>query len=480
MSKPIIVWFRQDLRLSDNPALYHAAVSDEAPVLPIYILDDEAAGAHAMGAASRWWLHYALESLKTQLEGNLHIFQGNTEEIIADLLKHTDASALHYNRCYEPWRTEQDAGIIQLCEQHDVSTHHFNGSLLWEPWDIAKKDGTPYKVFTPYYRKGCLGARAPREPLAAPQHIAFAKAPQGAMSITKLRLLPNIPWDKALEPHWNISEAGAQSRLYEFIEEGLPDYKEGRNYPALPHISRLSPYLHHGQISPHQVWYAVEHLEAQKDKNHDHFQSELGWREFSHHLLHHFPDLPTKNLQSKFDAFPWRTDADALRCWQRGITGYPMVDAAMRQLWQTGYMHNRLRLLAASFLVKNLRLHWHEGEAWFWDCLVDADLANNSASWQWIAGCGADAAPYFRIFNPVTQGHKFDKGGEFTRHYVPELKHLPDKYLFSPWEAPEHVLEGAGVKLGSTYPRPVVDMQASRDAALEAFHSLKSPNESTP
>ena len=258
--------------------------------------------------------------------------------------------------------------------------------------------------------------------------------------------------------------------MQEFFKKGLPHYKEGRNFPAKNHVSRLSPFLHLGQISPNQAWYGS--IEKHSGKNLDHFLSELGWREFSYSLLYHFPDLPSKNLQKRFDAFPWNDDSNCLEQWKKGQTGYPIVDAGMRELWKTGYVHNRVRMIVGSFLVKNLLLHWHHGERWFWDCLVDADLANNSASWQWVAGCGADAAPYFRIFNPVTQGHKFDPDGIYTKHYLPELKNLPEKYLFSPWEAPTEILKNSGVRLGVDYPHPVVTIKDSREKALEAFSML--------
>ena len=271
--------------------------------------------------------------------------------------------------------------------------------------------------------------------------------------------------------HWQIGEEGAYKRFQTFIKEGLSSYKEGRNIPSEPFVSRLSPHLRWGEISPNQLWYLVRNIGD--DSNIDHFCSELGWREFSYSQLFHNPDLPRKNLQAKFDGFPWAENDDYLRAWQTGQTGVPMVDAGMRELWQTGYMHNRVRMIVGSYLVKNLRLHWHHGERWFWDTLVDADLANNSASWQWIAGCGADAAPYFRIFNPVTQGQKFDPQGHYIRQYIPEIAGLPNKYLFSPWEAPAEVLQAAGIKLDSTYPSPIVNLKQSREAALEAFKSLK-------
>ena len=339
-----------------------------------------------------------------------------------------------------------------------------------------RPDGTPYRVFTPYFRRGCLSAPPPRQPLPVPSPLVLAATDYQAAGIDGLRLLPETGWDEMLAPHWQIGEAGATARLAAFINQDLLGYKDGRNFPARPSVSRLSPHLHWGEVSPNTVWYATKDRIDAGTANHedgDHFLSELGWREFSHALLYYFPDLPRQNLQPRFDAFAWKDDVDALRCWQHGQTGYPIVDAAMRQLWQTGYMHNRLRMIVGSFLVKNLRLHWHHGEAWFWDCLVDADLANNSASWQWIAGCGADAAPYFRIFNPITQASKFDPNGDFIRHFVPELAGLTNDYLFSPWEAPRHVLDAANVVLGQTYPHPFVDVKASRLDALAAFAALK-------
>jgi deoxyribodipyrimidine photo-lyase len=463
----VIHWFRQDLRLGDNPALTHAAAKGQ--VLPIYILDDETAGAHAMGGASRWWLHHSLDSLNRSLGGTLNCYRGKADEILPELVKRHHAQAVYWNRCYEPWRMQRDARIKERLQQEGIIAESFNGSLLWEPWEIRKDDGTPYRVFTPFYRKGCLNAPAPRPPLPAPHQMHPVKD-EAALALAALELLPRIRWDRQLEPHWTIGEAAAEARLQAFFHEGLSQYKEGRNFPAKPYVSRLSPYLHFGEISPHRLWHAVR---ARGDDKHiDHFLSELGWREFSHHLLYQFPELPQKNLQAKFDRFPWREDAEALARWQRGQTGYPIVDAGMRELWQTGYMHNRVRMIVGSFLVKNLRLDWRHGERWFWDCLVDADLANNSASWQWVAGSGADAAPYFRIFNPVTQGQKFDMAGDYTRRFVPELARLPDRYLFCPEEAPEHVLQDAGVVLGKTYPAPVVDLATSRAEALHAFATL--------
>lgn len=466
--KVAIHWFRQDLRLSDNPALSKAAEHDA--VLPIYILDDDNAGRYAMGGASRWWLHHSLSSLNASLAGQLAIYKGDPQTIFEDILRRFDVEAVYWNRCYEPWRMQRDTLIKERLKAHGVEVTSYNGSLLWEPWHIQKPDGTPYKVFTPFYRKGCLKSVEPRSPLPSPQTIRCVEdsAQEG---VDALALLPEIPWHEQLAPHWHIGEQGARERFDAFIEEGLFAYKDERNFPAKPGVSRLSPYLHFGEISPNQLWYTVRGIGD--DKHIEHFCSELGWREFSYSQLYYNPELPRENLQPKFDAFPWVTNNDHLLAWQKGQTGIPLVDAGMRELWQTGYMHNRVRMVVGSFLVKNLRLHWLHGERWFWDTLTDADLANNSASWQWVAGCGADAAPYFRIFNPVMQGQKFDPDGDYIRQYVPEISALPNKFLFAPWEAPELVLQAANVELGKHYPHPIVDLKQSRESALMAFESLK-------
>ena len=476
MAKSVsIQWFRADLRLSDNPAL--TAAADAGDVLPIYILDDESAGQDAMGEASRAWLHHSLSALDKSLGGNLCVLRGDAGDVLKRLVTETGASSVHWNRCYEPWRIIRDSVIKTTMQDMGVEVASHNGSLLWEPWNVKKDDGTPYKVFTPFYRRGCLNAPPPRQPIAAPSHLKCVSY-EGSLGVQALSLLPDNQWADQMTRHWTIGEQGAQERFADFVENGLSGYKEGRNFPSKPNVSRLSSHLHWGEISPHQIWFAVRDVmdAGGPTQDADNFLSEIGWREFSYSLLYHNPELRRKNLQSKFDAFAWRQSDNDLVRWQQGQTGYPIVDAAMRELWQTGYMHNRLRMVVGSFLVKNLLIHWHHGEAWFWNCLVDADHASNSASWQWIAGCGADAAPYFRVFNPVTQGQKFDGDGSFTRHYVPELKDMPAKYLFNPWEAPADVLAAAGVRLGETYPTPVVDVKLSRLAALDAFALLKQAN----
>ena len=461
-----ICWFRQDLRLSDNPALC-AAVA-HGPVLPVFILDHQNAGSAAPGAASSVWLHHSLESLDASLGGALQCYEGDAMTILGDLIRRHGVTGVFWNRCYEPWQIRRDTNLKRYLREMGCETESFNGSLLWEPWEITKSDGTPYRVFTPFYRRGCLAAPAPRAPIPPPDIEGRLVADNEA---ARSSLLPQHPWATQIMRTWSPGEQGAGDRLSQFLHEGIDDYKEGRNYPAKGNVSRLSPHLHFGELSPNQVWYASSALFD--DANLDHFLSELGWREFSYHLLYANPDMQTQNLQHRFDSFPWQRDSEKLKRWQRGQTGYPIVDAGMRELWQTGYMHNRVRMIVGSFLVKNLLTHWHEGERWFRDCLVDFDLANNSAGWQWIAGCGADAAPYFRVFNPVTQGQKFDPGGHYTRQYVPELGALSDRKLHCPWEATDVELSEAGIRLGVDYPHPIVELRESREAALVAFASTK-------
>ncbi len=466
-----ILWFRQDLRISDNPALSEA--SKTGSIIPIYIHDTKNSDVHINGSASKCWLHYSLLSLDSSLENKLSFYAGDPIKIISKLIDEYQVNQIYWNRCYEKWRIDRDTDIKEKLENRNIKVNTFNGSLLWEPWEALKNDGTPYKVFTPYYRKGCLKANPPRKPLSIPKKLNLMTDNKYSTTIQKLDLLPKIPWGKKIINHWKIGEASAQKRLNNFINEGLSGYKDGRNFPAKNNVSRLSPHIHFGEVSPNQVWYAAKENNHCDVNDKEHFLSELGWREFSYSLIYHFPDLPDKNLQSKFDSFPWQYDKKKLEAWKHGKTGYPIVDAGMRELWHTGYIHNRVRMVVGSFLVKNLLIDWRHGERWFWDCLVDADLANNSASWQWVAGCGADAAPYFRIFNPITQGNKFDSAGIYTRKYVPELERLPDKYLFCPWEAPADILSDAEIELDVDYPKPIVIASDSREMALAAFASIK-------
>ena len=429
-----------------------------------------------MGGASRWWLHHALESLSASLHGKLQLYRGEPLAILSKLASDTSAQGVYWNRCYEPWRIARDGEIKTALKAANIEVQSFNGSLLLEPWQVLKKDQTPYKVFTPYYRRGCLSKVSPRKPLAPPNSIHSLDLSEGSLTLNELELKPIIKWDTEMKARWDISEGAAQDRLDDFVMAELEDYREGRNFPDKANVSRLSPYLHFGQISPNTAWHRAADAAAiiNNEASLDTFLSELGWREFSYYLLYHFPQLPSKNLQTRFDLFPWANDTKSnLEAWQQGKTGYPLVDAGMRELYRTGYMHNRVRMVVGSFLVKNLLIHWHSGEEWFWDCLVDADLASNSAGWQWIAGCGADAAPFFRIFNPITQSEKFDKQGEYIRRYVPELANMPAKYIHCPWLAPDDVLQQAGVKIDVNYPGPIVDIKESRVRALEAFAVTK-------
>jgi deoxyribodipyrimidine photo-lyase len=474
-ANPAIFWFRKDLRLSDNPGLGFAATHYN--VIPIFILDDETPGDFKLGGAGRWWLHHSLKQLNLSLSGKLNFYKGEAKSVIEDIIKRKGVKAVYWNRCYEPYQIQQDKEIKSWLKAIGVECKSFNASLLWEPWEVLKSDGTPYKVFTPFYRRGCLlNAAPPRFPVEDVTDVVYVKDEDNKTSLDDFKLIPSIKWYEEMEREWQPGEVGAKMRFSEFLKNGLKDYKEGRNYPALSNNSKLSPHLHFGEISPHEVWHGAIRAGKEVPKDLDHFLSELAWREFSYYLLYHFPNLPIANFQSKFDQFPWEDNKEMLKAWQRGQTGYPIVDAGMRELWQTGYMHNRVRMIVGSFLVKNLLISWKKGERWFWDCLLDADIANNSASWQWVAGSGADAAPYFRIFNPTAQAEKFDPEGIYIRRFIPELAQLPTKYLFEPWKAPSLILKSAGVELGENYPKPIVGLELSRKRALSAFASLRNGN----
>ncbi len=463
-----LLWLRLDLRLEDNAALIEA--SKQSNLLVVYILDDTLTNNHAIGSASSWWLHHALMDLNNQLDNKINFYRGDPKSIISNLCTSHAISSVYWNRCYEPWIIKRDSDIKNTLAQQGITVCSYSASLLWEPWEILKKDNTPYKVFTPFYKSGCLQALPPASPLPTPKKIECIKDKQ-ALSLESLDLLTNMSWSDKFNEIWTPTANAAKKQLKHFIENGLANYQEGRNLPAKPFVSRLSPYIHFGQLSVNTIWHTLKALPA--TENTQCFLSELGWREFSYYLLYHFPNLPTKNFNEKFNNFPWKTNKKYLTAWQRGQTGIPLVDAGMRELWQTGYMHNRVRMICASFLVKNLLIDWREGEKWFWDCLVDADLASNSASWQWVAGCGADAAPYFRVFNPVLQAKKFDPDGEYILKYVPELKALPKKYIACPFEASDDILRQANLTLGKDYPLPIVDLKVSREQALAAYQEIK-------
>ena len=485
MAHPLVImWFRHDLRLSDNPALYRAIdlAGEHGNVLPIFIHDTSAPDLAKLGEASQWWLHQSLASLSASTGQHLQLFQGDPLAIIESLINQYDATHVVWNRGYEPWQITRDSNIKATLKDR-VEVLSCNGHLLWEPMQVLKKDNTPYKVFTPYYRKGCLTRSAPRYPQAMPEHLPWATRINSSntfepVTLDELNLMPSIQWYDTIAAQWQPGEQGAKDRLATYIEDAAERYREDRNLPAVKGTSLLSPHLHFGEISVNTVWYAIKDAFKDDPENEhaDTYLSELGWREFSHYLLFHFPHIQTENFSSKFNVFPWRSSPEELKAWQFGNTGIPIVDAGMRELYQTGYMHDRVRMIVGSFLVKNLLIDWREGERWFWDCLLVAVMAANSASWQWVAGSGADASPYFRIFNPILQGEKFDKQGDYVKHYCPELRLLPPKFIHKPWEAPSNILQACNIVLGHNYPKPIVDLKVSRQRALDAFAVTKEAN----
>ena len=472
MNKISIHWFRNDLRVNDNPSLHFAA--QNSPVVPIFIHDtiNNTKKEFKLGEASAWWLHHSLHSLNESLDGTINCYSGNPIDIIAELIADHDIESFSWNRVYTPWEIKRDTEIKALLKEKKINVKTFNGALLWEPWEILKDDNTPYRVFSPFYKKGCLIKHSgPRQIIDSFDLLNLEKKISSSGDIDSLELLSNHKWKNKFDQYWNIGEKAAMDKYKHFRDNGLTGYKDGRNFPSKENVSVLSPHLHFGEISPHQIWYDNKSTSPKKDVGH--FHSELGWREFSYYLIYHFPEMCTENLNKRFDKFPWATNDEYLKIWKTGKTGYPIVDAGMRQLWETGFMHNRVRMVVASFLIKNLLIDWRLGLEWFNDCLVDADLASNTASWQWTAGSGADAAPYFRIFNPILQGKKFDPDGSYTKKYVPELKNLPEKYLFAPWEADETVFKEAGIQYGVDYPKPIVSIEQSRDIALKAYDKIK-------
>ena len=475
-----IVLFHNNLRLNDNAALA-AAVKTGSAVLPVFVLDDNLG--RALGGAARWWLHRSLLRLDESLRkiGSQIVFRrGDTLENLAALLEETGASQIFLQHGYDAAVQRFEVNLSLLAAEHDVQVHRFAGQVLFPPEGVSTKQGKPYTVFSPYWRE-CLKQATPGRPLKAPTELRRPNNFPGSLTVKELGLHPSNPdWSSGLSDCFVPGEKSALDGLQKFTMEGLLGYKDQRDLPALVQAtSRLSPHLRFGEISARTVWNHVHHvMEANPalQIDGDHFLREIGWRDFSYHLLHHFPSLPLEPLKPAFVKFPWRqNDYISLAAWQKGLTGFPIVDAGMRQLWQTGWMHNRVRMVVASFLVKELLIDWREGEAWFWDTLVDADPASNAASWQWVAGCGADAAPYFRIFNPTLQGEKFDPDGAYVRTYVPELRDLPKKYVHHPWDAPDDVLKKAGIRLDDTYPMPIVDRKFARARALEAFAQIKVP-----
>ncbi|MBO6506480.1 MAG: deoxyribodipyrimidine photo-lyase [Kordiimonadaceae bacterium] len=482
MSKPIIVLLSNALRLADNAALSEA-VSSGAPVIPVFIFDEQSPKVRPLGAASKWWLLQSLSNLSSRLKAMgsmLVVRRGVAAKTVQELVEETDAGAVHVMRGYTPSARALEEQLHEIYADTDIRIRRFAGNLLIEPEAVRTKTGNPYTVFSPFWRAASvlIDTVAPQP---TPTKLLAPKDWPANDGVESLGLEPQPAyWAEPIAEAWVPGEAAALDRLRSFLDGPVLDYKAARDFPAIDATSALSPYLAFGEIGPRTIWW---HTKLQMNANESitkgaaHFLRELGWREFSSHLLFNQPHMQSEPMRQQFRDFPWiEGEGDFLTAWQKGLTGFPIVDAGMRQLWQTGWMHNRVRMIVASFLVKDLLWHWREGETWFWDTLVDADFGNNIASWQWVAGCGADAAPYFRIFNPITQGEKFDPKGDYVRRYVPELADMPNNYIHKPFEAPVGELQMAGVKLGSTYPKPIVNRKIAREKALAALASIKKPD----
>ena len=479
MNAPAILWLRLDLRLADHPAL-RAALRHGGAVVPVYIHAPDEEKPWPPGAASNWWLHQSLAAFDGRLRelgSRLILRRSPTLETLQALVHETGATAVFWNRRYEPAVLARDAKVKDALRAAGVKAESFHGALLHEPWTIRNQSDRPFQVFTPFW-KNCLAQPDPEEPLPAPKQIPAPAQWPKPLALAALELEPKIAWAGGLRAAWRPGETGAAEKLGQFLADAFEAYSARRDRPDLTGTSRLSPHLHFGEISPRQIWRGLKALAAKRNRpaaawRQSQFLAELGWREFAHHLLFHFPRTPDAPRRREFEKFPWHTNEPFLRAWQKGRTGFPIVDAGMRELWATGWMHNRARMIVASFLVKDLLLPWPAGARWFWDTLVDADLAQNTLGWQWSAGCGADAAPYFRIFNPTSQSGKFDPNGDYLRRWCPELARLPAKWIHEPQSAPLEILRAAGVELGRDYPKPIVDHAAAREAALAAFARIR-------
>lgn len=471
--KPAIIWFRQDLRLADNHAL-QKAIETNKPLLPLFILeDDNHFNKRVLGKASLWWLHHSLCALQNDLP-DLCLRKGNVIQILSQVIKETGAQYLFYNKPYGAHDTYEEDQLKLEFKNSDLRIISCRGNLLNDPQDIYNQSERPYQIFTPYWHE-CLRKISPRLPVPRPNKIDTFKIESEQLNSWKLT--PHNPdWAAKFTDYWQPGEQGAQQQLSKFINHSLCNYHILRDYPAKQGTSRLSPHIHWGEISITQLWHAIHTARMSMDISDnaiEAFSSEIGWREFSYYVAYHFPEISDQPLRQQFQNFPWLMNEAHLKAWQKGLTGYPIVDAGMRELWATGWMHNRVRMIVASFLVKHLLIAWQEGERWFWDTLVDADMANNAVNWQWVAGCGIDAAPYFRIFNPVLQGEKFDSQGIYVRKWVPELSGMPDSFIHKPWLAPQSILYESKVSLGTNYPYPIVDHKSARLRALEAYENFK-------
>ena len=467
-----IVWFRNDLRLADNPALADGV--RQGDIIPLFIWDDSSADIH-YGSAAKWWLHYSLDALDQSLKergSRLLIRRGKPADILPKVIAESDAHKVVWNRRYDPQGIATDTKLKAALVEMNIEVESFNGNLLMEPWELKTKTGGPYKVFSPFW-KNLISHPRPLAPIAAPGKLSHMQL--GTERLEDLELRPKLSWADGFGEYWTPGHHAAQEALDAFAASTAPDYNALRNLPAKPGTSRLSPRLRFGELSPRQVWQSIEshHPNALEGEGTEAYLREIGWREFAYHLIYHFPETIEAPLRPQFERFPWRDAPEELKRWQKGTTGFPIVDAGMRELWHTGWMHNRVRMIVASFLVKNLLISWQEGAAWFFDTLVDGDLASNTLGWQWAGGCGADAAPYFRIFNPMSQSEKFDGEGDYIRKWVPEIGSLSNKWIHRPFEAKGLELQLQGIKLGETYPEPIGEHKLARERALRAFDVVK-------
>ncbi len=469
-----IIWYSNNLRTDDHPGL--AAAAARGDVIPVYIYDPEYTGPSSMGGATKWWAHESLKALGSQLEGigsGLVLRKGDPTSQLVELARATGADCVMFCDSIEPDLQMRDEEVEHALGKADIEVQRFPMHLLWPVGSVMTKDGNPYQVFTPFW-KMANSVAVPDEPIDAPRKLGCPDVEIESLELDALGLLPEIVWHRQMEQRWTPGEPGARARFDAFVDERIDAYAEDRNRLDIPGWSAMSAHIHFGEISVRRIWHTIAQDERWRTvKGKEHYLREIGWREFAQHLINHFPRTIDEPLREQFKAFPWVEDDAALEAWKRGRTGYPVVDAAMRQLWAEGWMPNRARMIVASFLCKDLRISWEAGMAWFWDTLVDADLGSNTLGWQWTAGCGADAAPYFRVFNPMKQGEKFDPDGAYVRRWCPELQDLNKAVIHQPWQAAPMELASAGVTLGDEYPQPMVDHAKARDAALEAYERIK-------